>query len=77
MLDTVARLGGDEFTILLSEIQDSENASVVAERIRKVLLTPVKLEQHEIIVTVSIGIAIFPHDGDDIETVVKNADIAM
>jgi diguanylate cyclase (GGDEF)-like protein len=77
MLDTVARLGGDEFTILLNEIKEAGNASVVAERIRHVLYSPLVLEENEINVTVSIGIAIFPTDGDDIETVVKNADIAM
>ncbi len=77
MLDTVARLGGDEFTILLSEIKEGANASVVAERIRGALLAPVLLEEHEIIMTVSIGIALYPHDGADIETVVKNADVAM
>ncbi len=77
MLDTVARLGGDEFTILLNEINEAGNASVVAERIRHILYTPLLLDQHEINVTVSIGIAVYPTDGADIETVVKNADIAM
>ncbi|MBN2351674.1 MAG: EAL domain-containing protein [Spirochaetales bacterium] len=77
MLDTVARLGGDEFTILLNEINEAGNASVVAERIRHMLYSPLVLEQHEINVTVSIGIAVYPTDGADIETVVKNADIAM
>jgi diguanylate cyclase (GGDEF)-like protein len=77
MLDTVARLGGDEFTILLNEIREPGNASVVADRIRHGLLAPMLLEKHEIIVTVSIGISIFPNDGADIETIVKNSDIAM
>ena len=77
MLDTVARLGGDEFTILLSEIKEPENAAKAAERIHNVLLSPVLLEDKEINVTVSIGIAIYPSDGDDIETVIKNADLAM
>jgi diguanylate cyclase (GGDEF)-like protein len=77
MLDTVARLGGDEFTILLNEIKESGNASIVAERIRHALYSPLVLEQTEVSVTVSIGIAVYPTDGEDIETVVKNADIAM
>ncbi len=77
MLDTVARLGGDEFTILLSEIKEPENASKVAERIRKVLLPPVVLEDKKINVTVSVGIAIYPDDGSDVKTLIKNADIAM
>jgi diguanylate cyclase (GGDEF)-like protein len=77
MLDTVARLGGDEFTILLSEIKESINASAVAKRIREVLLAPIRLDRQEVTATASIGIAVFPQDGEDIETVVKNADIAM
>jgi diguanylate cyclase (GGDEF)-like protein len=76
-LDTVARLGGDEFTILLSEIMDPENASRVAERIRGEFITPVEAEENKINVTVSIGIAIYPNDGDSVEALLKNADIAM
>ncbi len=75
--DTVARLGGDEFTILLSEIKEPENASKVAERIRNELISPVVLEDKKINVTVSIGISIYPDDGYDAETLIKNADIAM
>ena len=77
MLDTVARFGGDEFTVLLNEIKGPSTASLVAERIRHSLLTPMALEGHELTVTVSIGISIYPTDGDDVETVMKNADIAM
>jgi diguanylate cyclase len=77
MLDTVARLGGDEFTVLLNEITEPSSASLVAERIRRSLATPMVLEGHELSVTVSIGISIYPTDGGDVETVMKNADIAM
>jgi len=73
----IARLGGDEFTILLSEIRRCEDAAVVAERIQKRLSRPLTLEGHEVFITPSIGIAIFPHDGDDAETLIKNADMAM
>jgi len=76
-LDTVARLGGDEFTILLSEIKEPENASKVAERIQNVLAPPIIIDERQINVTVSIGIAIYPNDGENIDTLIKNADIAM
>jgi diguanylate cyclase (GGDEF)-like protein/PAS domain S-box-containing protein len=77
MIDTVARLGGDEFTILLFEINSPENASRLAERIREILLPPFILKDKKINITVSIGIAIYPLDGTDMETLIKNADIAM
>jgi diguanylate cyclase (GGDEF)-like protein len=77
MLDTVARLGGDEFTILLSEIKEPENASKVAERVQSAFLDPVILDDIKINVTMSIGISTFPEDGDDIDTLIKNADLAM
>ena len=77
VLDTVARLGGDEFMILLSEIKEPENASKVAERVRSILTTPIILDGKDINVSVSIGIAIYPSDGDNIENLIKNADIAM
>jgi PAS domain S-box-containing protein len=73
----IARLGGDEFTVLLSEIRRCEDAAIVAERIQMQLSRPLTLEGHEVFITPSIGIAIFPHDGDDAETLLKNADMAM
>ena len=75
--DSVARLGGDEFTVLLPEVQHSEDAAVVAERIQANLSRPLTLGGHEILVTPSIGIAVFPQDGEDSETLLKNADMAM
>ncbi|MBN2401271.1 MAG: EAL domain-containing protein [Spirochaetes bacterium] len=75
--DTVARIGGDEFTILLSEIKKPENVSRVAERIRNEFILPVELDDKKINVTVSMGIAVYPFDGNDVETLIKNADIAM
>ena len=76
-LDTVARLGGDEFTILLSEINKAENTLKVVERIQTVLHKPVILDGREIIVTVSIGIAVYPDDAQDVKTLLSNADLAM
>jgi len=73
----VARFGGDEFTILLSEIRSVQNAAAVARRLLEAFRQPFSVGQHELFITASIGIAIYPHDGTDAETLLKNADIAM
>jgi EAL domain-containing protein (putative c-di-GMP-specific phosphodiesterase class I) len=70
-------LGGDEFTILLAEIVSMEEPAIVAQRILEQMAEPMRLANHEVIVTPSIGIAVFPDDGDDDETLLKNADLAM
>lgn len=75
--DTVARLGGDEFTVLLQDIHSIEDARVVAEKILQQLATPYKLDHSEPVVTTSIGISLFPSDGTDVPTLLKNADTAM
>ena len=75
--DTVARLGGDEFIILLPEISKLEDVVKLVKRVFWALEAPIKLNGHDITVTTSIGISIFPDDGDDIETLLKKADIAM
>lgn len=75
--DTLARMGGDEFMILLSEIRRSEDAANVAARILESLSEPLHLADHEVIVTTSIGISVFPQDGQDTETLLKRADMAM
>jgi diguanylate cyclase (GGDEF)-like protein/PAS domain S-box-containing protein len=72
-----ARLGGDEFTVLLPEIKRSEDAARVAERIRQVLSLPLTLAEHEIVITPSIGIAVYPEDGQNPDALLKNADGAM
>jgi len=74
---SVSRLGGDEFTILLSKISRPEDAGEVAQRILKSLPEPVVVDGHQVSTTASIGIAIFPDDGRDVETLVKHADTAM
>ena len=74
---TVARLGGDEFTVLLTEVARPEDASRVAERILAALSPQCVLDGHEIFISVSIGIAIYPDDGADMSTLLKNADAAM
>jgi diguanylate cyclase (GGDEF)-like protein len=73
----ISRLGGDEFAILLTKIRDRDDALLVAERILEALPTPVNVEGHEISTTGSIGIAIHPDDGEDVETLLKHADRAL
>ena len=75
--ETIARLGGDEFTVLLPEVRRSEDVATIAERIQAALSEPLMLGGHEVFITPSIGIAIFPEDGDNSEALLKNADMAM
>ena len=76
--DTVARLGGDEFTLLLpGHAARAEDAAKVAEKILEDAAHPFRLEGRELFVTASIGISLYPDDGADAETLVKNADTAM
>ncbi len=76
--DTVTRLGGDEFTIMLTNITHAKDAALVAEKILNTLaLNPYRVTGHEIFITASIGITIYPYDGEDIESLLKNADTAM
>jgi diguanylate cyclase (GGDEF)-like protein len=77
MPDLFARLGGDEFTVLLTEIRDASDAALVARRILKVLSRPFVLDNRELFISTSIGIAIYPHDGKDVDSLLKNADAAM
>ena len=73
----LARLGGDEFTILLNDVRSAEEAEVIAQRITKAIKRPIIQDGHEFVITSSIGIANYPEDGTDIDTLVKNADTAM
>ncbi|MEK6375610.1 MAG: EAL domain-containing protein [Acidobacteriota bacterium] len=75
--DTVARMGGDEFTVLLSDVTDSNSAATVAQKILESVSYPMVIDGHELFVTTSIGIALYPDDGVDAETLLKNADRAM
>jgi len=75
--DTIARMGGDEFTFLLTGILQVEEAVKTAQNILEVLKPPFNLEGHEAHITPSIGISIFPYDGSDSVTLVKNADAAL
>jgi diguanylate cyclase (GGDEF)-like protein len=75
--DVVARLGGDEFVIVLSEIADCDQVAVVARKVLSGLMPTLNLAGHDCRTTGSIGIAIFPDNGGDAETLTKNADMAM
>jgi len=75
--DTVARMGGDEFMIILPKIVRAQDAAIIAQRIIDSLVTPFYLDKQECFIGASIGISQFPIDGDDYETLIKNADVAM
>jgi diguanylate cyclase (GGDEF)-like protein len=75
--DTVCRMGGDEFLLLLPDMQKSEYAGKAAERILEVIRKPFTLGEHRLPVTTSLGIAVYPDDGEDGDALVKNADLAM
>ncbi|HUJ12395.1 MAG TPA: EAL domain-containing protein [Thermoanaerobaculia bacterium] len=75
--DTVARLGGDEFTILLPHLFQGEDAALVAQKIIDAVRYPFQIEGREFFMTTSIGISLYPDDGFDAETLIKNADTAM
>ncbi len=73
----LARLGGDEFTIILPNLHSIEDSLNLAHRIRHVMSRSFQIEDREVVVTTSIGIAIYPDDGEDSETLLKHADVAM
>ncbi len=75
--DTLARPGGDEFTLLFETLTEVREVARTAERIVHALSLPFHLDHHEIIVTASIGISVYPSDGQDFQTLMKNADTAM
>ncbi|MCH9638303.1 MAG: EAL domain-containing protein [Betaproteobacteria bacterium] len=73
----LARLGGDEFTVVIPNLPCVEDALILAHRIRETMRHPFQLESRDVVLTASIGIALYPDDGEDVETLVKHADIAM
>ena len=73
----IARLGGDEFIVILPEMRDQGDAGGVASRLIAELQQPMHLAQHTLVVTPSIGIALYPDDGMDVDTLLRNADLAM
>jgi diguanylate cyclase (GGDEF)-like protein/PAS domain S-box-containing protein len=75
--DTVSRQGGDEFVVLLSEVEQSEDAAISAGRMLHAVAEAHSIDQHDLHVTTSIGVSVYPDDGLNAETLVKNADTAM
>jgi len=75
--DTLARLGGDEFLIVLEDINHSSDAALLASNILTALSTPIKVEEHELEISSSIGVCVYPKDGHDLISLVQNADTAM
>jgi diguanylate cyclase (GGDEF)-like protein/PAS domain S-box-containing protein len=75
--DTVSRQGGDEFVVLLSEEEDSEDASITARRMQRAVAEAHFIDQHDLHITCSVGVSLCPDDGLDAETLIKNADTAM
>ncbi len=75
--DTVGRIGGDEFAVILSGLADSRPCGLVAEKVVKELEKPFPLDEHAVQVTASVGIAMYPSDGEDVDTLVMHADSAM
>ncbi len=75
--DTVSRQGGDEFVVLLSEVERSEDTAITARRMLQAVAEAHSIDQHDLHVTTSIGVSVYPDDGLDAETLIKNADTAM
>ncbi|WP_151639221.1 EAL domain-containing response regulator [Noviherbaspirillum aerium] len=75
--DTLARIGGDEFVVLMPELRDRSSASVVAQKFLLVLAAPFILDGTTLHISASIGIAVFPEDGDKIDDLIRHADMAM
>jgi len=75
--DTVARLGGDEFTVIIDNISQEQDIISVCEKILHALEKPYKIDSNEFFITSSIGVSLYPFDGENIEDLVKNADVAM
>ena len=75
--DTLARLGGDEFIILLEDVRDNDTVGLLAGKLLAALAQPTEIEERQIYISASIGIAFYPADGQDPTTLVRNADVAM
>lgn len=75
--DTVSRLGGDEFVVLLADVEDAHGAALTAQKLIEAMAEPHLIGIHRLHVTLSIGISLYPDDGKDIESVIRNADTAM
>jgi diguanylate cyclase (GGDEF)-like protein len=75
--DTVSRIGGDEFVILLQRVNNAQDAVAVAKKVLRSLSRPFNIKQHDIEISASVGIAIYPQHGDGVDLLLRNADAAM
>jgi len=75
--DVVARLGGDEFVVLLGHIDEPDDAAKISKKLMKSLEEPMMLDNHALVLTMSIGISVFPRDANDTDKLIRNADAAM
>ncbi len=75
--DTVSRQGGDEFIVLLSEVNRAEDAELIAEKIRLAVMAPYTIDSHYLHLTASIGVSVYPNDGEDATALIQYADTAM
>ncbi|HEY0340850.1 MAG TPA: GGDEF domain-containing protein [Steroidobacteraceae bacterium] len=75
--DTVSRQGGDEFLVLLTEVTSVEDTGIIADKLKKAMAEPHPIGNHQIGMTLSIGISLYPDDGQDVESLLACADVAM
>lgn len=75
--DTLSRQGGDEFVVLLPELKDDTVTAEIAQKILTAIKDPINIANHELYITASIGIAVYPDDGDSVDVLTRNADAAM
>jgi diguanylate cyclase (GGDEF)-like protein/PAS domain S-box-containing protein len=75
--DTVARVGGDEFVAILPVLKYEHDAALVAQKLREAIAAPLEIDGHQFVLSASVGIAVFPKDGEDSETLLRNADAAL
>ena len=75
--DLVARLGGDEFAVLMRPVRDVQEVATCAQKLIDALSGPFDVDGHELFITCSVGVSMYPDDGHDAATLLKNADIAM
>ena len=75
--DSIARMGGDEFTLLLENLKSTNDAAKIAQKILDLIAQPMRVDDNELFITASVGVAVFPSDGDTPDALLKNADQAM
>src|SRR5262249_26012402 len=75
--DLVARLGGDEFILVVTDVKKTESVAVIAQKILENVMQAIVIKGREIYITTSIGISIYPYDGQNMQSLMKNADLAL